>query len=230
MLSIVYKVLCSMLLLLWAGTTRRKPVKDSLDKKNDYIKYLPFSNKFLECMAICDAEKYNEKEKIYQHDEFGANDTYISSGGITACNVYDFGSKETLKEVTIGTESKGCKYRVYYTNKFNGTIPSSKEDDWQEIRSGIIPHNGYFTCKLKNEVKLKGEKGAVIVKIESNEESGNIPIIKAAKNSSELKITPKDNSSFILRDDGFVDINKDSSGSFLNSVGIFSIKARTVAD
>lgn len=204
-------------------------VKDSLDSSENYYKELPYNTKFSGCSAFCDVRKYNENEKIYQHDFYGINDLYTfrDEPSITVCNVYDFKENETLKEVCIATHAKDCKYEVYYTDIFEDEKPSNNENNWQKLKTGTVPYNGYLTLDLDKKVKLKKGKGALIVRLKKAKNKESLPCIYTAKNTKKLKIKEEKGNCYVLKNNTFFDVQELNEKKEQEGLGIFSIKAIT---
>lgn len=203
-------------------------VKDSSDNSSKYYKTLPYSTAFRGIMAITEVANYSNKEKIYQHDEFGTNGVFFKNRDLTVCNVYNFEGLETLKEVTVGSNAKGCTCSVYYTSSFCDGKPSEDIKDWVKLKeASVIPYDGYVTYSLDTPLKLSKERGAVIVKIENKSDADIMPNIKVAESSGDLKILGKPGQCYLMRGNEFIDIENDISKSKVNRVGVFSIKAVT---
>ena len=216
-------------LIGWNDEKKVWLVKDSLDSSENYYKELPYNTNFSGCSTFCDVREYNENERIYQHDFYGINDLYASKNepSITVCNVYDFKGDETLKEIILSTHAKNCEYEVYYTDTFEDEKPSSNKDDWQKLKIGTVPYNGYLTIDLDKKVKLKNGKGALIVKLKKTKNTENLPCIYTAKNTKKLKMKEEKGICYVLKHNTFFDTKEVGNKKNEESIGIFSIKAVT---
>lgn len=106
-------------------------------------------------MAIDDLD-YEVEDNSYILDKLGyisflgyANDTTEYKSGY-AMNVFTKeAKKESLKEITFGTNGTGT-YKIYY--KAGKATTSTKISDMTEIGSGTIDYPGYITHKLDEEI------------------------------------------------------------------------------
>ena len=213
----------------WNDSKKVWLVKDSFDSSKNYYKTLPYSTVLDECTAFTDVRKYKPCEKIYQHDLYGNMGLFSQKDNLTACNIFSFGENESLKEITLGTNAEGCVYRIYYTSSFLGNKPSSDKSKWQSLASGTVPYSGYFTAKLDAPAKILSGKGSIIVSIErdASRKECSSPCIKVVGKDDALSFTEKNDKSYILLGNDFVDVTCHDSKKYYGTVGAFSIKAVT---
>ncbi|MDD4315603.1 MAG: lectin like domain-containing protein, partial [Clostridia bacterium] len=112
----------------------------------------------------------------YQLDEFGAANHYapkatVDAASYAVANIFDFGdgSRSKLDYITFETANgKGGAYEVYYSGvDSDGGIPA----DYNLMRlleSGVIPHDGYVTIKITDDIILPEGKGALVMKVASS--------------------------------------------------------------
>lgn len=158
----------------WNSLSSRWIVKDSgLGNYNCYST-VPFSNKLNALYCITDAKNYDDNEKIYQHDKFGANASFHHTKKLTVANVFDIPNGEKLNSVMVQSQSKDANIKIYYTETLPDGTPSNNKNSWQELYNGKIPYNGYYTYNLSKEVKVSNNKTSIIVVIESGESQSSI--------------------------------------------------------
>lgn len=161
----------------------------------------------------------NEGEKIYQHENGG----YAAYGGtsFTVANVFNFnGTNETIEGVTIGNESIGAEYNIYYAPVVNG-VPQNK--NMIKLASGTFKETGYITVPVDSTYIPSG-KGAIVVQMKSN--GRNLAAILAEENIAGVdwfEAKASKGESFKLSSSGsFQDMNSNTSNP-MN----FAIKAVT---
>lgn len=188
-------------------------IKDSSSHAFNNYNTVPFSSSLSQLYCITNAKEYDDNEKIYQHDKFGVNSSYIpfSNSKLITANVFDISSDETLDSVMVESKAKGSNIKIYYAETLKDGSPNTDKDTWQEIYSGSIPYDGYHTYPLSKKVKMqKNNKVAIIVAIYQNEGTVNIGAQTAAKNINVKKL-PKTSFEFNDYQNCFIELSDDLS-------------------
>lgn len=160
----------------WNGNASCWITKDSSSNKFNTFSTVPFSTKLDQLYCITNAKKYDDKEKIYQHDKFGANASYsVSSGNLTVANVFDISAGEILDSVMVESTSEGAYIKIYYSEILQDGTPNNNKNTWKELYDGEIPYNGYHTYSLSKKIKnVENNKIAIIACITPNKGKASI--------------------------------------------------------
>ncbi|MDQ5983442.1 MAG: hypothetical protein RUMPE_00458 [Eubacteriales bacterium SKADARSKE-1] len=210
----------------WNNNLNKWLVKDSGSARGGYC-WLPFSTKFYACYTFTDVERYDSKKKIYQHDEFGVYGAVNRLSNLCCANVYNFEKSETLDSIMINSESAGANYSLYYAPVSNDGTPNQNPSTWIKLGSGKIPYRGYSTCNLECKPELPEGKGAIILRLNSENDLQVLSVGYTSCDDKAIHIAPKANISYILSKGNFIDVNKLITSQKV-SIHALSIKAITV--
>lgn len=115
----------------------------------------------------------------YQLDEFGAvnhiEPKEFVDASYAVANIFDFGtqSRSKLDYITFETiGAKGCSYEIYYAGVDSEGKLSPDYSLMRLLTNGIIPHDGYVTINIDENIVLPEGKGALVMKVIS----GGAPI------------------------------------------------------
>lgn len=207
----------------WNDNDKNWIVKDS-SKESNYT-WLPFSEKFLYAYCITDACKFNQNQKLYQHDKFGVCASYEKNDRVTVANVFNFNENESLDSVMVYSPSVNANIDLFLAPVLSDGTPNHDTSTWKSLYSGVVPYEGYSTFSLKNKVKLNKGKQAIIVDIKKNFNSGKpalgcqIPVNNLNLGNDNLQ----KGKSFVDSGNSFHDVKN----SNLSNISAFSIKAIT---
>lgn len=109
----------------------------------------------------------------YRLDEFGGichlpPTADINSASYAVANVFDFGCENQSKLDYIAFETaygKGCAYEIYYSGLTTGGAIETEFSRMRLITGGIIPHDGYVTVRITDNIILPKGKGALVMKL-----------------------------------------------------------------
>ena len=207
----------------WNDKTRQWLIKDSLAKEN--YRWISYSTPGILTSSlnycITDAKPFNENEKIYQYDKYGAIDHVQNANTLICANIFDFSTEETLDSIMLESVSSGSEFSIYYAPVRDRETIETDKTNWILLKSGIVPYNGYFTSSLDNKITLPNGPGAIIVKMENGENPATIGCQSAYL---FLNIGEENSKSFIFQDGIFKKI-QDINSMRIQGFSALSIKA-----
>lgn len=208
----------------WNDSRQSWLVKDSNYKGFSY-RWLSFSTPLLESFAITDVKKYDANEKNYQCDEVFEYGNFIIGKNITCANVFSFNAGEVLKSVIISSDAVGAICDVYVAPVDSSGRPSSNKSTWKCVKkSAVVPHKGCFEIKTNNE-KLPS-KAAIVVSLRDRNSKQDVSFgyTKRKSDTGRLEIFGRNNNSYKLNGNGFLNQQEDDFSS-RNNVCSYNIKA-----
>lgn len=145
----------------WDDSKQMWLVKDS--GRNNYgYDWLSFNTEFFDCRSYTDVKRYDNKEKIYQYDEFGSNN-FLTANYFICSNVFDFNKGDVLDSIMLNTISPGSQCNVYLAKVDSTGRPiGNNPSQWRCVkRNYTIPYKGYCTFSTE-KVQLEGRTAVII--------------------------------------------------------------------
>lgn len=187
----------------WNDKSRCWLVKDSGSCCGSY-KWLSFDTRFCDLRAYTNIKKYDSKEKVYQHDNFGVNGSISSNGAITCANVFDFAQGDVLNSVMVYSEAAGATCNIYLAEVNNKTGEPLLQNLKCIKRNAKIPHKGYSSIDVEKQ-SIKGKR-AIVVEISGNNAPASIGLLQE---TNLLKMFEPSAPSYRWLNGKFVSINND---------------------
>lgn len=190
-----------------------------------------FSSDEMTFMYSVAGARVPKEQKAYIIDEFGAVSKWAPYGE-NACyyaNVFEFGDKEELSEVSFSTNAKGSDYVIYYAPALDGK-PVYDKNEWTELASGLIEYSGYKTVEIDKKFQCPSGEGAIVLFLsgESIEIGTDDNLLEFGRPLFNAKIDA--DKSFYMTNEAFVvaDIEKEGNGFNYTDQVNFCIRAFTV--
>lgn len=146
-----------------------------------------FDKRFGPSYTIAGLEQFNENNKLYQNEVYGATCEfdYISeetaalvrlNKKVTYANVFDFSKGyNELDKIIFESTSAGSDYVLSYIPLDSNGIPDDDETTWIQLKAGTIDYQGYICIDIDNYVVPRG-KAAIGVTIKETENSNALSI------------------------------------------------------
>lgn len=127
-----------------------------------------FDKRFGNSYAITGAYQMTTNTRIYQNENYGAvvEFDYLENNDIyTYINVFDFSSGfNKLNKINFESTSLNSQYIIYYIPVDSENVPVTDKSTWQQISSGTIDYNGYYSIDANGFMVEEG-KGAIGIEI-----------------------------------------------------------------
>lgn len=124
-----------------------------------YMSYYETSLSYITSFEIADTSTYNN---IYQYDGSQIDNYIVYSNGITAANIFEAESNETISAAAFYTRNASVPYTIsIYTNVENNNPCSGT---LLTTQNGTMPYAGYHVVDLNKPVAVsKGTKFSVVI-------------------------------------------------------------------